>query len=75
MTNNTTAARTVAACRQAGADKYHAAVLRDGQPVATKCNYSTIANDGSRRILYPTGTFVNCKKCQQVLAKEAREQR
>lgn len=61
------------ACRQAGADKHHAAVIRDGVPVATKCNYSTIANDGSRRLLYPSGTYINCKRCQRVLAKEARE--
>lgn len=66
---------TTIACKQIGGEKYHAAVLDffTREPVATKCNYSYIANDGSRRVLYPTGSYVNCKKCRQVLAKEARE--
>lgn len=63
---------TTIACRQAGYNTYHAAVLRDGQPVATRCNHSTIANDGSRRQLYPSGTYINCKRCLAIVAKEAR---
>ena len=67
--------REVQGCKQQGGAKYHAAVIDSysGEIVATKCNYSKIRNDGGYRMFYRTGSYINCKKCRQVLAKEERE--
>ncbi len=67
--------KPVTAVKEVGGTKYHAGVIDffTKQPVATKCNYSKIANNGGRRQFYQAGSYVNCKRCLAVLKKEERE--